>query len=198
MFRFIAADLRRHWIGVLAIVLIIALATALGVVVTLQERALRLGSARAAGAFDLVIGAPGSETQLVLSSVFLQAAPLSLMPGSVLASLAKDPRVAFAAPIGFGDFVEASPIIGTTQPLIDGFGGLSVETRRGGGRRAGSDEVGGQLPPDARPGPWPGRGPCRHQLSGGRTIETDRHLMGSRRAGADRGGVEGPRLHACA
>lgn len=125
MFRFIAADLRRHWIGVLAIALIIALATALGVVVTLQERALRLGSARAAGAFDLVIGAPGSETQLVLSSVFLQAAPLPLMPGSVLASLAKDPRVAFAAPIGFGDFVEASPIVGTTQPLIDGLGGLS-------------------------------------------------------------------------
>lgn len=125
MFRFIAADLRRHWVGVLAIALIIALATALGVVVTLQERALRLGSARAADAFDLVIGAPGSETQLVLSSVFLQAAPLSLMPGSVLANLAKDPRVAFAAPIGFGDFVEASPIVGTTQPLIDGFGGTS-------------------------------------------------------------------------
>lgn len=123
MFRFIAADLRRHFIGVLAIALIIALATALGVVVTLQERALRLGSARAAEAFDLVIGAPGSETQLVLSSVFLQAAPLSLMPGSVLAALMADPRVAFAAPIGFGDFIEDSPIVGTTEPVIARFGG---------------------------------------------------------------------------
>lgn len=143
MFRFIAADLRRHWIGVLAIMLIIALATALGVVVTLQERALRIGSARAAGAFDLVIGAPGSETQLVLSSVFLQAAPLSLMPGSVLAALAKDPRVSFAAPIGFGDFIADSPIVGTTQPLIDGFGGLTEGRSFG---KLGEAVIGAQVP----------------------------------------------------
>ncbi|MCS0503589.1 ABC transporter permease [Ancylobacter mangrovi] len=125
MFRFILADLRRHWAGVVAITLIVALATALGVVVTLQERALRLGSARAADAFDLVIGAPGSETQLVLSSVFLQAAPLPLMPGSVLAGLVADPRVAWAAPVGFGDFVEGSPIVGTTAALVEGVGGVS-------------------------------------------------------------------------
>lgn len=48
MLRFIAADLRRHWIGVAAVALLIALATALGVAVTLSERALRLGSAQAA------------------------------------------------------------------------------------------------------------------------------------------------------
>jgi putative ABC transport system permease protein len=125
MLRFIAADLRRHWIGVAAVALLIALATALGVAVTLSERALRLGSAQAADAFDLVIGAPGSETQLVLSSVFLQAAPLSLMPGDVLAGLARDKRVAWAAPVGFGDFVEDFPIVGTTQALVDGLGGVS-------------------------------------------------------------------------
>ena len=94
MIRFILADLRRLWLGSAVIMLIVALATALGVAVTLQERALRLGSARAADRFDLVIGAPGSETQLILSSVFLQAAPLPLIPGAVLAKLAADPRVA--------------------------------------------------------------------------------------------------------
>ncbi|MGA0562920.1 FtsX-like permease family protein [Ancylobacter sp. VNQ12] len=124
MLRFIASDLRRHWAGVIAIILIVALATALGVAVTLQERALRLGSARAADAFDLVIGAPGSETQLVLSAVFLQAAPLPLVPGSVLAGLVADPRVRWAAPVGFGDFVDSYPIVGTTQTLVDGMGGL--------------------------------------------------------------------------
>jgi putative ABC transport system permease protein len=125
MLRFIAADLRRQWIGALAVVLLIGLATALGVAVTLGERALRLGSARAAAAFDLVVGAPGSETQLLLSSVFLQAAPLSLMPGDVLAGLLGDERVAWAAPVGFGDFVGDFPIVGTTQALVDGFGGAS-------------------------------------------------------------------------
>lgn len=124
MIRFILADLRRHWIGAVAVTLIIALATALGVVVTLQERGLRLGSARAAAAFDLVIGAPGSETQLVLSSVFLQTEPLPLVPGSVLAGLLADTRVAWAAPIGFGDQIDGQPIIGTTQALLDGFGGV--------------------------------------------------------------------------
>ncbi len=126
MFRFIAADLRRQWIGVLAITLIVALATALGVVVTLQERALRLGSARAAAPFDIIVGAPGSETQLVLSAVFLQPAPLTLLPGSVLAGLLSDPRVAYAAPIGFGDFIDDHPIVGTTQALVDGIGHLTA------------------------------------------------------------------------
>jgi len=118
--RFVFADLRRLWAASLVIVLLVALATALGVAVTLQERALRLGSARAADKFDLIVGAPGSETQLVLSSVFLQPAALPLMPGDVLTKLVADPRVAWAAPIGFGDNFSGYPIVGTTTALISG------------------------------------------------------------------------------
>ncbi|WP_180900161.1 FtsX-like permease family protein [Martelella soudanensis] len=118
MFRFILADLRRLWAGSVVIVILIMLATALGVAVTLEERALRLGSARASEKFDLVIGAPGSETQLVLSSVFLQAADLPLMDGDILPALQADPRVAWAAPIGFGDSYAGYPIVGTTAELI--------------------------------------------------------------------------------
>lgn len=147
MFGFILADLRRSWPGVLAIGLIVALATALGIVVTLQERALRLGSARAADAFDLVIGAPGSETQLVLSAVFLQPAPLPLMPGSVMAGLARDPRVAWAAPVGFGDAVGGHPVVGTTDALVNGLGGIAEGT---GFARLGDAIVGAAVP--MRPG----------------------------------------------
>jgi putative ABC transport system permease protein len=118
--RFVFADLRRLWAASLVIVLLVALATALGVAVTLQERALRLGSARAADKFDLIVGAPGSETQLVLSSVFLQPAALPLMSGDVLTKLVADPRVAWAAPIGFGDNFSGYPIVGTTTALISG------------------------------------------------------------------------------
>jgi putative ABC transport system permease protein len=118
MIRFILADLRRLWAGALVVVLLIALATALGVTMTLQERALRLGSARAADKFDLVVGAAGSETQLVLSSVFLQPAPLPLLPGDVLPKLLADPRVAWAAPVGFGDSFSGYPVVGTTRALI--------------------------------------------------------------------------------
>ncbi|CAN7500038.1 MULTISPECIES: FtsX-like permease family protein [Ensifer] len=118
MIGFILADLRRLWAGSLVVVLLVALATALGVAVTLQERALRLGSARAADKFDLVIGAPGSETQLVLSSIFLQPSPLPLMEGTVLPRLLADPRVASAAPVGFGDSFGGYAVVGTSTGLL--------------------------------------------------------------------------------
>lgn len=118
MIRFILADLRRFSGGALAVVILIALSVALSVAVTLQERAVRLGSARAAEKFDLLVGAPGSETQLALSSVFLQPAPLPLVSGQVLARLADDPRVVMAAPIGFGDSSFGHPIVGTTTALV--------------------------------------------------------------------------------
>jgi len=118
MIGFILADLRRLWLGGAVVVLLVALATALGVAVTLQERSLRLGSARAADKFDLVVGAAGSETQLVLSSIFLQAAPLPLVDGAVLTKLSADPRVDWAAPVGFGDSFAGYPIIGTTTKLV--------------------------------------------------------------------------------
>ncbi len=120
MLRFIFADLRHFRLGALVVVVLIALSVALGTAVTLQERALRLGSARASEKFDLVVGAPGSETQLVLSTVFLQTAALPLMPGDVLTSLTEDPRVAWAAPVGFGDSHAGYPIVGTTTALVNG------------------------------------------------------------------------------
>lgn len=125
MLKFVLVDLRRNWIGTTLLMLLIALATALGVAVTLQERALRLGSARAAAPFDLVVGAAGSETQLVLSSVFLQPAPLTLTKPQILADLRADPRVEAAIPVGFGDFIEGAPIIGATSEVIAMLGGLA-------------------------------------------------------------------------
>lgn len=118
MIVFILADLRHFWSGAVAIIVLLALSVALSSVVTLQERAVRLGTARASDKFDLVIGAAGSDTQLTLSSVFLQPSPLPLMSGVMLGKLANDKRVAFAAPIGFGDSAMGFPIVGTTTELI--------------------------------------------------------------------------------
>jgi len=129
MIGFILADFRKFWLGSAVLVLIVALAVALGVAVTLQERALRLGSARAADRFDLVIGAAGSENQLVLSSIFLQASPLPLMDGAVLGKLAADPRVAWVAPVGFGDSYAGYPVVGTATALIANLGEGLAEGR---------------------------------------------------------------------
>lgn len=118
MIRFILADLNRFKAGALAVIVLIALSVALSVTVTLQERAVRLGSARAAEKFDLLVGAAGSETQLALSAVFLQPSPLPLMSGAILAKLSEDPRVEFAAPVGFGDSADGHPVVGTTTRLV--------------------------------------------------------------------------------
>jgi putative ABC transport system permease protein len=126
---FILADFRKFWLGSAVLVLIVALAVALGVAVTLQERALRLGSARAADRFDLVIGAAGSENQLVLSSIFLQPSPLPLMDGAVLGKLVADPRVAWVAPVGFGDSHAGYPVVGTATALIANLGEELAEGR---------------------------------------------------------------------
>src|SRR5690606_37003987 len=78
-----------------------------------------------AAPFDLVVGAPGSETQLVLSSVFLQPAALQLLPPDILARLRADDRVAAAVPVGFGDFVGSYPIIGVSRDAVGMLGGLA-------------------------------------------------------------------------
>ena len=114
----VAADLRQNRIGATAIVLLVALAVALGVAVSAQERALRQGSARAAEKFALIVGAPGSETQLVLSAVYLQTAAIELVEPAVLEELSREPTVALASPIGFGDHYRGHPVVGVIPAFV--------------------------------------------------------------------------------
>lgn len=114
----VRADMRRYRGTGLALILLVALAVALGIAVSAQERALRQGSARAADGFDLLVGAPGSQTQLVLTSVYLQPAAVPLADGEVLRRLAAEPGVAWVAPIGFGDSFRGMPIVGTSADFV--------------------------------------------------------------------------------
>lgn len=108
------AELRRSRAGCFAIVALVALSVALGVAVTTQERSLKQGSARAADGFDLLVGAPGSAAQLVLTTIYLQPAALPLIPGEQLSAILGSGRTSLAAPIALGDRFGAYPIIGTT------------------------------------------------------------------------------------
>jgi putative ABC transport system permease protein len=114
----VLAELRHNRAAVLAVAVLIALAVSLGVAVSAQERALRKSSAAAAEPFDIIVGMPGSQTQLVLTSVYLQPAALELMPGDVLQRLQGMPGVSYAAPIAFGDYHGTSPIVGSTTALL--------------------------------------------------------------------------------
>lgn len=140
----VCAHLKQSPVSSLALAVLIALAAALGVAVSAQDRALRAGSAAAARPFDIVVGAPGSETQLVLSTVFLQPASLELMPAGMLARLATDERVKFAAPIGFGDSWRGHSIIGTSADFITSLAGEPAEGRMFG--HIGEAVVGARVP----------------------------------------------------
>ena len=124
----VLADMRRGRVGIAVVVAVIAVAVALGVVVTAQERALRQGSARAADSFDLVVGARGSPTQLILSAVYLQPTILELVPGADLLRLEAEGGVAWAAPLVFGDSWKGRPIVGSTASFVSA-GGTRVLAR---------------------------------------------------------------------
>jgi len=121
----VLADLRAmRWVA-WVVPLVVAVAVAVGVAVSAQEAGLRHATARAADDFDLVVGAPGSGAQLVLSTVYLQPEALPLAAGTVLAPLAIDPRVAAFAPIAFGDVVRGYPVVGTTAAFAGRWGRLT-------------------------------------------------------------------------
>ena len=129
-FPMVRADLRAMRWSALVVVLLVALAVAIGIAVAAQERGLRQSSAQAADDFDLLIGAPGSQTQLVLTSIYLQPEALPLIDGTLLNRLAADPRVAGMAPIAFGDIVLGYPVVGTTQNFVSRWGRLSASEGR--------------------------------------------------------------------
>jgi len=129
-FPILLADLRAMRLSAAFIVVLIGLAVALGVAVGAQERALRQASARAAADFPLLIGAPSSQTQLVLTAVYLQPEALPLLSGQALNALLNDPRVADAAPLAYGDVVTGYPVVGTTAAFVTRWGRLSLTQGR--------------------------------------------------------------------
>ena len=126
----VIADLRAlRWVAWVAPMLV-AIAVAVGVAVSAQEAALRRSSARAADDFDLLIGAPGSQTQLVLTTVYLQPEALPLIDGAILNALARDARVKAAAPIALGDVVRGYPVVGTTAAFAGRWGRIAPSEGR--------------------------------------------------------------------
>lgn len=126
----VIADLRAmRWVAWLT-PLLIAVAVAVGIAIGAQEAALRRSTARAADDFDLLIGAPGSQTQLVLTAIYLQPDALPLIDGALLNELARDERVRSAAPIAYADQARGYPIVGTTAAFAGRWGRLAPREGR--------------------------------------------------------------------
>ena len=70
--RLVFAEARKGMWSLLALALLLGLSIGSGVCITSVEKAVRAGAARAGDDFDLIIGAQGSATDLVLSGVYLR------------------------------------------------------------------------------------------------------------------------------
>lgn len=110
------AELRIAWSNllfrpVLTIVAaaILGVAVALAIAVLLLSRAMEDGLVRASRPFDLLVGAKGSPTQLIMSTILLQDAPVGNIPFHYFETLRRDPRVAHAVPLAMGDSVHGFP-----------------------------------------------------------------------------------------
>lgn len=112
-FWMVVADLRKSLLSSLGILVLLAMAFSATITVSLFERSLRKGSSTSAQEFDLVVGAPGSRLDLVLSSVFLKTDEmLPLLGPETVARLEADPRVAALSPLIFADSHWGYPIVG--------------------------------------------------------------------------------------
>jgi putative ABC transport system permease protein len=128
-FPVVRAAIARHRGTYLLFIALVAAATAIGVAITTQEAALRIGSARAADKFDLVVAAPGSETDVVLAAIYLRPGTVPLLDPAVTGRVLAEPQAVISAPLGFGDNIRGAPIVGTVPAFADYLAGGLAEGR---------------------------------------------------------------------
>jgi putative ABC transport system permease protein len=119
----VRATIGRHLGSYLLFIVLVAVATAIGIGITAQEAALRTGSARAADKFDLVVAAPGSQTDVVLAAIYLRPGTVPLLEPAIVAKALAEPHAKISAPLGFGDNIRGAPIVGTVATFIDHLSG---------------------------------------------------------------------------
>lgn len=100
-------------------ILLIAVSVGMGIALSAQERGLRKGTAMAADKFDLVVAAPGSELTALFAAVYLQPSDMGLLSGETFNAIASHDKVAFAAPLAFGDSYHSSSVVGTTADFLE-------------------------------------------------------------------------------
>ena len=100
-------------------VVVVGLAVAQATVVLLLARAVESGLVRASRPFDLLVGAKGSPTQLIMNAILLREPPVGNIPLAYFDKLQRDPRVASAVPLALGDSAYGTPLLGAGLALFE-------------------------------------------------------------------------------
>src|SRR5213592_941143 len=114
-------SLRQHALSTFITILSVALASGLVMAVfSVKQQTHEAFTGNSMG-FDAVLGARGSQLQLVLNTVFhLETSPGNI-PWKYYTALKKDPRVALAVPYAVGDNLRGFRIVGTSTQIFTDF-----------------------------------------------------------------------------
>jgi putative ABC transport system permease protein len=118
LFQIVWKSLRQHALSTCVTAFSIALASGLLMSVWVLRTQSLAAFTGMTGGFDAVLGARGSQLQLVLNSVFhLEASPGNVAFNDYL-DIKKDPRVAQAVPIAVGDNYHGYRLVGTLPEML--------------------------------------------------------------------------------
>src|SRR6187549_2035944 len=107
-------SLRQHALSTTITVISVGLATGLTMAVFAINRQTYEAFTGGQAGFDAVLGARGSQLQLVLNTVFhLETSPGNI-PWSMYQEMARNPKVELAIPYAVGDNYKGYRIVGTT------------------------------------------------------------------------------------
>jgi len=121
IFLIVRRSLRQHALSTAVTVLSVALATGLLMAVFSIKQQTHNAFTSGATGFDAVLGARGSQLQLVLNSVFhLETSPGNIPYSSYLA-IQRDPRVKTAIPYAVGDNYKGYRVVGTTAQFFTAY-----------------------------------------------------------------------------
>lgn len=102
----------------LLIVVILGVCLAISLAIGATTSAYKTAMAAVANRFELVVTAPGSKTDMMLSTVYLQPVSAPLLGGDIYEKIAHDNSVAVTAPIAYGDSYHGFPVVGSTNSFI--------------------------------------------------------------------------------
>lgn len=118
LFLLIRKSLRQHALSTVVTALAIALASGLVMSVFAIQKQTRAAFTGGGAGYDAVLGARGSQLQLVLNTVFhLETSPGNI-PWSLYQEIKKNPGVAAAIPYAVGDNYKGFRIVGTSDEIF--------------------------------------------------------------------------------
>lgn len=148
-------SLRQRWLASFLTGLSVALGVALIVTVMVLNGAVSKQFTQTGSGYDLVIGPKGSDTQLVLSSIYYMDRPIENLPWRFYKDLTEHRYVERAIPVNLGDTTEVGnfPIIGTTPQffLVDSVPGHKFRIKGDGLQGSWDAVIGSQV---ARVNKW--------------------------------------------